>query len=470
MANKLEKMFVIVPSTTGLAQTFKTNHSGASITSSDPYYGKIVFLEETGEIVTHGKVFALNANLLNGTENEEGSIKYQINQVVSRYLDGDNATQALDTLQDVLGWIADHEGTDGSEGGYLLTDVQDLINDVKGTSSYQTVEAYNTAHGTSLTESEFNALSAREKRYGGLNDRVAVLEAASASLNLAYTLTVSDTNNVVSVTIDQDQNGRLDGTQSSLTVATESLHNVVGMTYTNGTWSAPQGSSVTNANALAVAADVATELVADEQVIATALNNHQTRLNTAESTLTTLTANDSTAGSIDYKIKAMKESLDATIDSVANYPIRVQVVEADGVITGVTVTHDVATVTRTARVTGDNHVSPNLEVANGQSTYFLTGADIAKIKGYVDDKTAEVSNALTSLDKANTEVKNTQNSVDYTYINYSQTAGIVTIHNVTNAIGAVAADGTVTTHGLIDAAALSTTLQAIDPWETYSGE
>ncbi len=61
-----------------------------------------------------------------------------------------------------------------------------------------------------------------------------------------------------------------------------SLGDAVGMTYdeATGKWSAPEGS--TAVNGLASAADVANELVNDEKVIAAALNDHETRIDTLE--------------------------------------------------------------------------------------------------------------------------------------------------------------------------------------------
>jgi hypothetical protein len=61
------------------------------------------------------------------------------------------------------------------------------------------------------------------------------------------------------------------------------LGDAVGMTYdeATGKWSAPEGS--TAVNGLASAADVANELVSDEKVIAAALNDHETRIDTLES-------------------------------------------------------------------------------------------------------------------------------------------------------------------------------------------
>ena len=61
-----------------------------------------------------------------------------------------------------------------------------------------------------------------------------------------------------------------------------SLGDAVGMTYdeATGKWSAPEGS--TAVNGLASAADVANELVSDEKVIAAALNDHETRIDTLE--------------------------------------------------------------------------------------------------------------------------------------------------------------------------------------------
>lgn len=76
-------------------------------------------------------------------------------------------------------------------------------------------------------------------------------------------------------TTDNDRNYKID-------LKVVNLGDAVGMTYdeTTGKWSAPEGS--TAVNGLASAADVANELVSDEKVIAAALNDHETRIDTLE--------------------------------------------------------------------------------------------------------------------------------------------------------------------------------------------
>ena len=480
MANNLQKMFVIVPATKGGA--FKTAHTGASITSSDNYYDKIAFLEDTGEICTHGKVYALNADLLSADANTPGSVQNQVktavDDIINQYLDGDNHTTALDTLHEVITWIENHKGTDGSAHSYLLQDIQNLLHTVYGDAEYYTtVSEYNTAHAgddnfTNLTEEEFNNLPLEDKikvsadSAHSLVNRVALLESTEATRNLTYQLNVADTNNVVSLQINQSTDGKIDG-GSTLTVATESLNNVVGMQYNSstGTWSAHQNSTVQNANALAVASDIAAEIVADEQVIATALNAHESRLDILE-------GGESTTGSVYQKIAAMKDSLDADITSDDNTLVTVEVVEVDGQISDVVVTK------RSAGVSGVRYVAANGQTAATNPTLTVSdttggvdGADVVTIKNYIDDKAQQLfDNSIDSLDVPSTAVNNAQNGVNYTSFTYSETNGLVSITGLSNAIGAVSESNdtmVVTTNGLIDAQALATTLNAIDPWFTY---
>ena len=63
MANEIQKHLMIVPA----AQTtaFVANHVGSSVNSSDPYYAKVAFLEETQEIVAKGKKYAINSKNIN---------------------------------------------------------------------------------------------------------------------------------------------------------------------------------------------------------------------------------------------------------------------------------------------------------------------------------------------------------------------------------------------------------------------
>jgi len=58
MALDLNKLFTFVPSSK--TESFKAAHCGDNITSNDSFYNKICFLAGTGEIITHGKLFAIN--------------------------------------------------------------------------------------------------------------------------------------------------------------------------------------------------------------------------------------------------------------------------------------------------------------------------------------------------------------------------------------------------------------------------
>ena len=95
------------------------------------------------------------------------------------------------------------------------------------------------------------------------------------------TLTTVVDNDYFSVT--EDSTDKTDNDRNyTIELNVVSLGDAVGMTYdeATGKWSAPEGS--TAVNGLASAADVANELVSDEKVIAAALNDHETRIDTLE--------------------------------------------------------------------------------------------------------------------------------------------------------------------------------------------
>lgn len=85
------------------------------------------------------------------------------------------------------------------------------------------------------------------------------------------------------LTVEEDSTDKTDNDRNyTIGLNVVSLGDAVGMTYdeATGKWSAPEGS--TAVNGLASAADVANELVSDERVIAAALNDHETRIDTLE--------------------------------------------------------------------------------------------------------------------------------------------------------------------------------------------
>lgn len=104
------------------------------------------------------------------------------------------------------------------------------------------------------------------------------LDAIDYDVTTLTTVADSDYFSVTEDSTDKNDNDR----NYTIGLNVVNLGDAVGMTYdeATGKWSAPEGS--TAVNGLASAADVANELVSDEKVIAAALNDHETRIDTLE--------------------------------------------------------------------------------------------------------------------------------------------------------------------------------------------
>lgn len=108
---------------------------------------------------------------------------------------------------------------------------------------------------------------------------VAKINAVDSKASKTYTVTGSASSYIV---VGSSTVGNTTTFTVGATLAT--LGDAVGMTKNpDGTWTAASG---TVSNGLVTAADVAAEIVADERVIAVALNDHESRLDTIESALT----------------------------------------------------------------------------------------------------------------------------------------------------------------------------------------
>lgn len=93
--------------------------------------------------------------------------------------------------------------------------------------------------------------------------------------------------------------------------------NTVGLTKTEaGKWQA--GTVDATSTGLATAADVAAEIVSDEEVIATALNDHENRLNTIESKEITVT---SAKSDVAISVAEVKDSSDVVTTAATNFNV-----------------------------------------------------------------------------------------------------------------------------------------------------
>lgn len=190
--------------------------------------------------------------------------------------------------------------TEAAVSGAIGAAVHNMVhNNGSGQGTYMTY-TYHTTDGITYIDSIDPTLATIQTTYGDngeyilgdattglvnhdvLNTVISYLDGKIDAVDCEVTTLTEVDNDYLTVeedstdTTDNDRNYKID-------LKVVNLGDAVGMTYdeTTGKWSAPEGS--TAVNGLASAADVANELVSDEKVIAAALNDHETRIDTLES-------------------------------------------------------------------------------------------------------------------------------------------------------------------------------------------
>lgn len=165
----------------------------------------------------------------------------------------------------------------------------------------------------------------------------------------------------------------------------------------------------------------------DEYITATAANNKVTVIadiqnltvgkeDTADSTLTGTEKSLVDGADVASKVSSFVEArlseeiakLDSTV-SASDSNVNVEITETDGKLTGLTISEDYATITKTAKsgaVGGEGHVAPNYVVADGDEDKLVKASDIKNLKDYADDAIAE---AVEGLDASVTSSTTTNN-------------------------------------------------------------
>ena len=183
----------------------------------------------------------------------------------------------------------------------------------------------------------------------------------------------------------------------------------------------------------------------DEYITATAANNKVTVIadvqnltvgkeGAADSTLTGTEKSLVDGADVASKVSSFVEArlseeiakLDSTV-SASDSNVNVEITETDGKLTGLTVSEDYATITKTAKsgaVGGEGHVAPNYVVADGDEDKLVKASDIKNLKDYADDAIAE---AVEGLDASVTSSTTTNNIG----ITVTETDGKLTSANVT---------------------------------------
>ena len=165
----------------------------------------------------------------------------------------------------------------------------------------------------------------------------------------------------------------------------------------------------------------------DDYITASAANNKVTvtadvqnlivgKKDAADSTLTGTEKSLVDGADVASKVSSFVEArlseeiakLDSTI-SASDSNVNVKITETDGKLTGLTISEDYATITKTAKsgaVGSESHVAPNYVVADGDEDKLVKASDIKNLKDYADDAIAE---AVEGLDASVTSSTTTNN-------------------------------------------------------------
>lgn len=166
-------------------------------------------------------------------------------------------------------------------------------------------------------------------------------------------------------------------------------------------------------------------------------------LGTKEDDKTKETAFGYIAKEVADRISAIN-SLDATVSSDTTN-VNVSITETDGKLTGLTVSEDYATVTRTetSSSAGTPATNASINVTTGDEGKLIKASDLAKVAAYAADKATE---EMHRVDKKIADLSATKTgSVDYTTVKVDTAAGNVSGVTVTQKIQSVSnADSTVT--------------------------
>lgn len=298
----INKLFVSVPA---------GNEAAALAASSNSGNVKKIYFFADGRIVNNGKEYSIATEdyaavkaavtKLDGAETVTGSVlnlikgaKDELNGTISGVdtrvaaietliggaEDGDTI---INTVKEVLTWFAGVQET--NTGAQLIADV--AAN--KTAIGTKAVEGGDPATGLykEIEDAKAAAIAANTAAIEALD----VTDTAEAS---KYVSAVSQTDGKITVTraalptlsVKTGSETYVGVANHEVEIKTSALGSV-GITLENGKWTPGIATSDTG---LATAADVATEIANDELVIAAALNDHETRIQTAEADITTAKA------------------------------------------------------------------------------------------------------------------------------------------------------------------------------------
>ena len=285
----LQKLFVWVAS--GVA------FDGATVSTANP--SKIYFDANTNKIWVKGTSFGFEAgdvatlknaiDTLNGGIDVPGSVDQKIKAAVDGILGEGEISQAYDTIKEIADWIA-ADPTRAAEVAQKIAENTAAIQAevTRATTKENELAASISGEVTRATEAEAS-LSGRidtlEAKKHVVSDKTATAGNYVSGVHVSETgaLTIDETA-LPQLSVKAGSGDFVAVDNHQVEIKTVSLIDTVGMTKgSDGTWTA--GTAVAQSNGLATAADVAAEIVADEEVIAAALNDHESRLKNIFTTL-----------------------------------------------------------------------------------------------------------------------------------------------------------------------------------------
>ena len=289
MSMNLQKLFVWVAS--GVA------FDGATVSTANP--SKIYFDANTNKIWVKGTSFGFEAgdvatlknaiDTLNGGIDVPGSVDQKIKAAVDGILGEGEISQAYDTIKEIADWIA-ADPTRAAEVAQKIAENTAAIQAevTRATTKENELAASISGEVTRATEAEAS-LSGRidtlEAKKHVVSDKTATAGNYVSGVHVSETgaLTIDETA-LPQLSVKAGSGDFVAVDNHQVEIKTVSLIDTVGMTKgSDGTWTA--GTAVAQSNGLATAADVAAEIVADEEVIAAALNDHESRLKNIFTTL-----------------------------------------------------------------------------------------------------------------------------------------------------------------------------------------
>ena len=306
----INKLFVSVPA---------GNEAAALVASSNPGNVKKIYFFADGRIVNNGKEYSIATTdyaavkaavtKLDGAETVTGSV---LNLIKEAKTELNNTITAVDTKVDGVDTrvtaIETLIGSAQEDGDTIINTVKEVLDWFAGVQETDTgaaliadVAANKTAIGTKAVEGGAAATGLYKEIEDAKAAAIAANTAAIEALDVTdtaeagkYVSAVSQENGKITVTrealptlsVKTGSENYVDVNGHEVGVKTSALGSV-GITLENGKW---KPGTATSDTGLATAADVATEIANDEIVIAAALNDHETRMQTAEADITTAKA------------------------------------------------------------------------------------------------------------------------------------------------------------------------------------